>query len=45
MLGLLAILRGPAPAGDYPDRGERDRVHEGRGGLDSAAFKFFKISC
>ena len=27
------------------ERGEKDRVHEGRGGLDSATFKFFKISC
>ena len=42
MLGLLGVHEGPAPAGE---RGERGRVHAGRGALDSAAFKFFKISC
>ena len=37
-----SLYEGPAPA---VDRGERGRVYEGRGGLDSAACKFFKISC
>ena len=46
MTGLLVILRGCISKGPADERGERGRVFFlGGGGLESAACKFFKISC